>query len=53
VQRVPQPVALVVGRRERPHRTGHERLRAERLPVTRIQLFPDEIVDRKNARRIC
>ena len=29
---------------------GHERLAAEGLPVPRVQLFPDELIDRKHAR---
>jgi hypothetical protein len=52
VQRVTQPVAGVVRPAERAHRPGDERLAAEGLLVPRIQLVPDEIIDRDDARRI-
>ncbi len=50
VQRVAQPVAGVVRLAEGTHRPGHERLGAESLRITGIQLITDEIVYRDDLR---
>jgi len=50
VKRVAQPVAGVVRPAERAQRPGHERLGAESLCITGIQLITDEIVYRDDLR---
>jgi len=50
VQRVAQPVAGVVRLAEGTHRADHERLGAESLRITGIQLITDEIVYRDDLR---
>lgn len=50
MQRVAQPVACVVRLAERAHRADRERLGAESLRITGIQLITDEIIYRDDLR---